>query len=180
MTERRSSLRALVLRRQFQSFVKRVAKGLTDEKFVAYVGSSVVIPSYVVFNHLCWKLLQLDLADPLTVVQSQAILWHFFWGAGDDLGYVAGLSEPEQEAALEILEQHHSEAVLLCSLVEAIGVVAHEGTEADLLNIRDAWRSVLGNELWQPTKATLEDAATLLDPVVTSVSELVEVLDGWL
>jgi hypothetical protein len=179
LNERRRLSARSRARRQFQSFVKRAATGLTDEEFVAYVGSSVVIPSYVVFNHLCWKLLQLDLADPLTVVRSQAILWHFFWGAGENFGYLAGLSEPEQEAALEILEQHHSEAVLLCSLVEAIGVVTHEGTEADLLDTRDAWRSVLDNELWQPTKAALEDAATLLDPLVSSVTELVETLDGW-
>ena len=44
------------IRRHFRSFVKRFVKGLTDVEFTRLVGPSVIVPSYVVFNHLCWKL----------------------------------------------------------------------------------------------------------------------------
>lgn len=173
---RRISARARA-RRQFSNFIKRFVGGISDEEFVRHVGPSVIIPSYVVFNHLCWKLLQLDLADPLLIVRSQSTMWRFFWGAAGETGYLEQLSEPEQEAALEILEQHRAEAIMLCSLVEAYDVAADEGFEPDLMAIRDVWRTVLDNPLWQPTAAAVADAATLLDLILESPEQLVIVLE---
>ncbi len=173
---RRISARARA-RRQFSNFIKRFVGGISDEEFVRHVGPSVIIPSYIVFNHLCWKLLQLDLADPLLIVRSQTTMWRFFWGAPGETGYLEQLSEPEQEAALEILEQHRAEAIMLCSLVEAYDVAADQGLEPDLMAIRDVWRTVLDNPLWQPTVAAVADAATLLNLILESPEQLIIVLE---
>lgn len=173
---RRISARARA-RRQFSNFIKRFVGGIGDAEFVHQVGPSVIIPSYVVFNHLCWKLLQLDLADPLLIVRSQTTMWGFLWGALGEEGYLGQLSEPEQEAALEILERHRAEAIMLCSLLEAYDVAAVEALESDLLAIRDVWRSILRSPLWQPTAAAVTDAATLLDLVGESPEQLVAYLE---
>jgi|GEM_PF-2237489 len=170
--ERRRMSARVRARRQFSNFIKRFVGGISDAEFVRHVGPSVIIPSYVVFNHLCWKLLQLDLADPLLIVRSQSTMWRFFWGAPGEAGYLEQLSEPEQEAALEILEQHRAEAIMLCSLVEAYDVAADQGVEIDLMAIRDVWRTVLDNPLWQPTSAAVADAATLMKPDVESPAQL--------
>lgn len=165
-------------RRQFHSFVQRFVDGLTDEEFVRHVGPSVIVPSYVVFNHLCWKLIQVDLADPLRIVEAQTTLWRFFWGQADEPGYLAGLSTGEQLAALEILERHHSQAVLLCSLFQAYDHTWRELDDQPLLQVRDAWRGVLVHPLWQPTRPALSDSATLLRHECESAQVLVEELDG--
>ena len=97
-------------RRQFHGFVKRFVDGLTDEEFVRRVGPSVIVPSYVIFNHLCWKLIQIDLGEPRRLIAAQIAIWRFFWGDKQESGYFAALSPGEQEAALEILDHHRSEA----------------------------------------------------------------------
>ena len=33
----------------------------------------------MIFNHLCWKLIQINLADPLQLTRLQTTLWGFFW-----------------------------------------------------------------------------------------------------
>jgi hypothetical protein len=73
-------------------------RGVTDEEFVRLVGPSVIVPSYVVFNHLCWKLIQLDLVDAKPIVDAQITLWQFFWGNTGTPGYLASMSTAEQEA----------------------------------------------------------------------------------
>lgn len=175
--KRRMSARARA-RRQFHNFVKRFVDGITDEEFVRLVGPSVVVPSYVVFNHLCWKLIQVDLAEPERIVQAQVALWRFFWGEPGSPGYLASMSTEEQEAALGILDRHHAEAVLLCSLFQAYDLAWREGTERDVAEIRDAWRCILDHPLWQPTKAAVLDAGTVLEPVCESPEDLVDELDG--
>lgn len=145
-------------RRQFHHFVQRFVDGLTDEEFVRRVGPSVIVPSYVVFNHLCWKLIQVDLAEPLRIITAQTTIWRFFWGDSEQSGYFAALSEGEQEAALEILEHHHSESALLCSLFQACAHVWNEKHDGALVEVRDMWRTVLVHPLWQPTKKAIDDA----------------------
>ena len=46
------------------------------------------------------KLIQIDLADPVRIINAQTALWKFFWGHKDESGYFAALSTAEQEAAL--------------------------------------------------------------------------------
>ena len=148
-------------RRQFHHFVQRFVDGLTDEEFIRRVGPSVIVPSYVIFNHLCWKLIKIDLADPLRLIAAQTAIWRFFWGDKQESGYFTALSAGEQEAALEILDDHHSEAVLLCSLFQACAHVQNEKDHGALVEIRDTWRTVLVHPLWQPTKTAVDSAIRL-------------------
>ncbi len=174
--QRRLSLRSRA-KRQFHGFVKRFVNGLTDEEFTRYVGPPVIVPSYVIFNHLCWKLIQIDLADPIRIINAQTALWKFFWGDKNESGYFAALSTAEQEAALDILDRHHSEAVLLCSLFQAHAHTLHEPDDRTLVEVRDMWRTVLPHPLWQPTKPALDDSATLLRHSCKRTHNLVEKLD---
>ncbi len=163
---------------QFQRFAKRFAKGIVDDEFVALVGPSVIVPSYVVFNHLCWKLVQLELADPIVIVDIQATLWRFFWGDSDRSGFIAGLSEKEQEAAVEILERHNAEAVLLASLLQAYDVVSEQGSWDELTRLRDVWRMILTHTLWQPTAGAVADASTVAGPTAITPHELLKGLES--
>ena len=174
--QRRLSLRSRA-KRQFHSFVKRFVNGLTDEEFTRYVGPPVIVPSYVIFNHLCWKLIQIDLADPMRIISAQTALWKFFWGDKNESGYFAALNTAGQEAALDILDRHHSEAVFLCSLFQAHAHTRHESDDRTLVEIRDMWRTVLPHPLWQPTKPALDDSATLLRHSCKTTRDLVEKLD---
>ena len=174
--QRRSSLRSRA-KRQFHSFIKRFVNGLTDTEFTRHVGPSVIVPSYVIFNHLCWKLAQIDLADHMRIINAQTTLWNFFWGDEAEPGYFAALSTAEQEAALDILDHHHSEAILLCSLFQAHAHARHEQDDTALVEIRDAWRTVLPHPLWQPTKPALEDSTTLLRHWCNTPHDLIEKMD---
>lgn len=174
--QRRLSLRSRA-KRQFHSFVKRFVNGLTDQEFTRYVGPPVIVPSYVIFNHLCWKLIQIDLAEPVQIINAQTALWKFFWGDKNESGYFLALSTAEQEAALDILDRHHSEAVLLCSLFQAHAHTRHEPDDRTLVEIRDMWRTVLPHPLWQPTKTALDDSTTLLQHSCKTTHDLVEKLD---
>ena len=175
--KRRLTLRARA-KRQFHSFVKRFVNGLTDGEFVRHVGPSVIVPSYVVFNHLCWKLIQIDLADPVRIIGVQTTLWRFFWGDKDEPGHLAALSIGEQEAVLEILDRHHSEAVLLCSLFQAHAYARHQEEDTDLVEVRDAWPVVLLHPRWRPTRPALGDSATLLRHWCRTAHDLIERLDS--
>ncbi len=147
-------------RRQFRSFVKRFVSGLTDDSFTRLVGSSVIVPSYIVFNHLCWKLAQLDLIDRPFVVDAQVELWRFFWGDAAGPGYLATMSEAEQLAAIEILDVHCAEAVLLASVHQAYDI-AWELEDADVTRLRDQWRVILMHDLGGVGATSVRDAATV-------------------
>ena len=174
--KRRLSLRSRA-KRQFHSFITRFVNGLTDGEFTRYVGPPVIVPSYVIFNHLCWKLIQIDLADPMRIINAQTALWKFFWGDKNESGYFAALSTAEQEAALDILDRHHSEAVLLCSLFQAHAHTRHEPDDSTLVEIRDMWHTVLPHPLYQPTKPALDDSTALLRHSCKTTHDLIEKLD---
>ena len=147
-------------RRQFRSFVKRFVTGLTDIEFTRLVGPSVIVPSYVVFNHLCWKLAQLDLIDRPFVVDAQVKLWRFFWGHADGPGYLATMSEDEQIRSIDILDAHCAEAVLLASVHQAYDI-AWELEDADVVRVRDQWRVFLTHDLGGVGTASVHDAAAV-------------------
>ena len=157
--DRRMNARTRI-RRQFRSFVKRFVTGLTDAEFTRLVGPSVIVPSYVVFNHLCWKLAQLDLIDRPFVVDAQVDLWKFFWGDADDPGYLATMSEAEQLASIEILDAHSAEAVLLASVFQSYGTACELG-DADVVRVRDQWRLFLTHDLGGVGTASVQDAAAV-------------------
>ncbi len=175
-SRRRASARSRA-KRQFHRFIQRFVNGLTHEAFVHNVGPSVIVPSYVIFNHLCWKLIQVDLADPLRLIGAQTNLWKFFWGGKEEPGYFATLSTGEQEAALEILDRHHSEAVLLCSIFQAFKHTQNQRADKSTIEVRDAWRTILPHPLFQPTATTVYQAATHLRHECESASQVINRLN---
>lgn len=181
LEHRRMSARTRA-RRQFRSFVKRFVTGLTDSEFTRLVGPSVIVPSYVVFNHLCWKLAQLDLIDRPFVVDAQVELWKFFWGDAEEPGYLATMSEEEQIASIDILDAHDAEAVLLASVYQAY-YIAWELQDADVVRVRDAWRVILMHDLGGVGKTSARDAATISgagpDPLLLTdfVDDLVDLAE---
>lgn len=177
--ERRRMSARTRARRQFRNFVKRFVTGLTDDEFVRLVGPSVIVPSYVVFNHLCWKLGQLDLIDRPFVLDAQVALWKFFWGDSDAPGYLSTMTEPEQLAAIDILDAHSAEAVLLASVFQAYGI-AWEGNDADVVRLRDEWRVMLTHDLGGSGVNSVRDAAIVSGEGTTPIplNEFVEELAG--
>ena len=180
--ERRRMSARTRARRQFGSFVKRFVTGLTDTEFTRHVGPSVIVPSYVVFNHLCWRLAQLDLIDRHFVVDAQVELWRFFWGDAEEPGYLATMSEKEQIESIDILDAHDAEAVLLASVHQAYDI-AWELEDADVVRVRDTWRVILTHDLGGVGEASVRDAAAISgtgpDPLpladfVTDLAELAE------
>jgi hypothetical protein len=178
---RRMNIRTRI-RRQFRSFVGRFVKGLSDTEFTQLVGPSVIVPSYVVFNHLCWKLAQLDLIDRRFVVDAQIELWKFFWGDADGPGYLMTMSEAEQLASIEILDAHCAEAVLFASVYQSHGI-ARGSEDADVVRVRDQWRLFLTHDLGGVGSASVRDAAAVsgngTDPLpvadfITNLSDLAE------
>lgn len=175
--QRRQATARSRAKRRFHSFVKRFVGGLTDEEFIGYVGPSVIVPSYVIFNHLCWRLIKIDLADPLKLIDAQTTLWRFFWGDEDRAGYFSTLSTGEQEAALDILERHHSEAVLLCSIFQAYKHTSHGKDSRAMVEVRDAWRTILIHPMFQPTETAVRQSANQLQTECESELQLTKTLD---
>ena len=167
------------VRRQFRSFVKRFVTGLTDVEFTRLVGPSVIVPSYVVFNHLCWKLAQLDLIDRPFVVDAQVELWRFYWGDAEGPGYLATMSEAEQIASIDILDAHCAESVLLASVHQAYGI-AWGLEDGDVVRVRDAWRVILTHELGGVGTTSVQDAAAVsgTGPESSPLADFVDELAG--
>jgi hypothetical protein len=166
-------------RKQFRSFVKRFVSGLTDDSFIHLVGPSVIVPSYIIFNHLCWKLAQLDLIDRPFVINAQIELWRFFWGDATAPGYLTTMSEAEQLEAIKILDTHCAEAVLFASVYQAYDIVW--GLEdADVVHLRDQWRVILMHDLGGVDSASAQDAAMMSrsDPDPLTLADFVADLAG--
>ncbi len=178
-TDRRRMNARTRARRQFRHFVKRFVDGLTDDEFVRLVGPSVIVPSYVVFNHLCWKLAQLDLVERPFALHAQIDLWKFFWGDGVEPGYLTTMSEPEQLAALEILDAHSAEAVLLASVFQAYAIAWGE-EDSDVARLRDEWRVMLMHDLGGVGIDSVRDAAAVSGsgPGPLSIGDFVDELTG--
>ena len=157
---RRTSARSRV-RRQFHSFVQRFVDGLTDEAFVRHVGPSVLVPSYVIFNHLCWKLIQIDLADPLRLTRLQTTLWRFFWGDKSEPGYFATLRhrvnrKPHSTFSTTTTPRQSSSA----RYSKPTKHTQHEKDHRAMIEVRDAWRTIVLQPLFQPTETAVDQAAT--------------------
>ena len=176
--ERRRATARSRARRRFHSFVKRFVNGLTDEEFIVHVGPSVIVPSYVIFNHLCWVLIQKDRADPLKLIDAQTTLWRFFWGDEERTGYFSTLSTGDQEATLDILDRHHSEAVLLCSMFQAYKHTSLEREDSAIIEVRDSWRTILLHPLFQPTDSAVHQSANQLQNECESARHLIASLDS--
>lgn len=147
------------VRRLWRNFVRRFIQGLSDEEFVRAVGSPVIIPSYVVFNHLCRRLRVIDLVDADFLTYAQLNLWSFMWGDDSRTGYLALLPADELAVAGRILADHDDLAATLAAIDDAWWHVWEEG--GDPIPLRDVWRSFLDAPTWTPEPQVLERAAAV-------------------
>lgn len=145
------------VRRLWRNFVSRFVRGLADEDFIQNVGSPVIIPSYVVFNHLCRRLRVTDLVDADFLTEAQTTLWSFMWGNGERDGYLAGLSQEEQDVARKILYDHDDLPVTLAAVDDAWWHVWDNDLE--VTHLRSAWRHFLESNMWEPTTEVIRRAA---------------------
>lgn len=168
---RRQAARTRV-RRLWRNFVRRFVEGLDDNEFVMSVGSSVILPSYIVFNHLCRRLRAVDLIDAEYLTQAQVRLWTFMWGDADSGGYLAELPEDERGVALVLLAEHDDLPALLAAVDDAYWHVWE--ADADVRPLRDTWRSFLGNSSWGANAGALEQAAAVAMRVKGDQGELLD------
>lgn len=165
------------VRRLWRNFVRRFIQGLSDADFVRAVGSPVIIPSYVVFNHLCRRLRVINLVDADFLTDAQIKLWSFMWGDESRGGYLATLSTDELAVARKILADHDDLAATLAAIDDAWWHVWEE--EGDPIPLRDVWRSFLDAPNWQPEPQVLARAASVsmrcggeVDQLFTDLFEL--------
>jgi hypothetical protein len=147
------------VRRLWRNFVRRFVEGLSDHEFVASVGSAVIVPSYIVFNHLCRRLRVVDLVNADFLTEAQLQLWSFMWGNGRDGGYLEGLQLDEREVARRLLADHEDLTVTLASVEDAWCHVW--STAMDVRPLRDVWRQFLTSEDWVPESGALARAAAV-------------------
>ncbi len=145
------------VRRLWRSFIKRFIRGLSDEQFIRTVGSSVVIPSYVVFNLLCRRLRVIDLVDADFLVDSQTKLWRFMWGDGAQSGYLSHLSQEELVVAQNILREYEDLPVTLSAISDAWWHVWENNL--DVAGLRKACVGFLGSDFWEPERTAMQRAA---------------------
>ena len=145
------------VRRLWRSFINRFIRGLSDEQFIRTVGSSVVIPSYVVFNHLCRRLRIIDLVDADFLVDAQTKLWRFMWGEGARGGYLSHLSQEELAVAQKILSDHEDLPVTLSAIDDAWWHVWENG--GDVAGLRQACIGFLSSDFWGPERTAMQRAA---------------------
>jgi hypothetical protein len=146
-------------RRMWTHFIRRFVRGLSDKKFVSNVGSSVIVPTYIIFNSLCQKLRAKDLIDDETLTQLQIQMWGFMWGKPGVSGYLDSLEHEELDAALELLSQYQDLAVVIAAFDDASrnAILLRDGGTS----LRRMWCRFLESRHWKPTIGVLSTAAGL-------------------
>jgi hypothetical protein len=146
-------------RSMWKRFVKRFIRGLSDKEFVSSVGSSVIVPTYIIFNSLCQKLRSKEILDGETVSSLQLQLWSFMWGSAGRPGYLDQLSLDELKIAKRILDENGDLAVLLAAIEDA-WLWAFELDEGGIA-LRRQWCRILESPHWSARPRVMDLAATL-------------------
>lgn len=143
----------------WRNFLKRFISGFSDPDFIELVGSTVVIPTYVLVNHLCRRLRTLEMVDIEFLNEIQIQLWKFMWGNEMGVGYLESLSNEEKKVARRILQDHDDFAVTIVSVVDAWWDIWSR--EETCLDLRSAWHKILLNKNWKPDRDCLNRASKI-------------------
>ncbi len=143
----------------WRNFLKRFISGFSDPNFIELVGSTVVIPTYVLVNHLCRRLRTLEMVDIEFLNKTQIQLWEFMWGNDVSVGYLESLSNEEKKVAQRILQDHDDFAVTIVSVVDAWWDIWSR--EETCLDLRSAWHKILVNKNWKPDRDCLNRASII-------------------
>lgn len=175
--ERRHLALATRNRLAWQRFIRRYLDGLSDERFVELVASSVVATNAAIFNHLLALLVVRKIIDEDVGVECQLELWYWLFGlcTDDDAGFFGSLDQDEYLAARKIFGDTRSDAMLIAASYRAALLTRREGWEEDRIELRDLWRGLLGPDTpliitSDVLRAAAAEAAPLTDAPVTLVA----------
>ena len=143
----------------WKNFLKRFISGFSDPNFIELVGSTVVIPTYVLVNHLCRRLRTLEMVDIEFLNKTQIQLWEFMWGSETNIGYLESLSGEEKKVARRILQDHDDFVVTIVSVVDAWWDIWSK--DLTCLELRSTWHKILENESWKPDRDCLNRASRI-------------------
>lgn len=146
-------------KRIWRNFLGRfINGGLENEKFVRLVGQDVLISQYVIFNGICRRLRITKKIDEEVLLNYQIQLWNFMWGKPDTPGYLESLNSSDMKIALDFLAKNDDISLTLSAISDACGKIEKKaGVPVELRNI---WRVILGNPLWNVTKSSVKMAAS--------------------
>jgi hypothetical protein len=143
----------------WKNFLKRFISGFSNPDFIDLVGSAVVIPTYVLVNHLCRRLRSSEMVEIEYLNDIQISLWKFMWGSEEDIGYMDSLSGAEKKRALQILLDHDDHTVTIVSILDAW--LNLWSNNSDCLDLRATWHNILANTNWKPGEGSLIMAAKI-------------------
>jgi len=146
-------------RSMWKRFVKRFIRGLSDNDFVSGVGSSVIVPTYIIFNSLCQKLRSKEILDGESLSSLQLQLWSFMWGSTGRPGYLDHLSSDELLTAKRLLDENGDLPVLLAAIEDA-WLWAFELEEGGIA-LRRQWCRILESPHWSGEPDAMKLASSL-------------------
>ena len=143
----------------WKNFLKRFISGFSNPDFIDLVGSAVVIPTYVLVNHLCRRLRSLEMVEIDYLNEIQIDLWRFMWGSEENIGFMDSLSGAEKKIAVQILLDHDDYTVTIVSVLDAW--LNLWSNDSDCIVLRTAWHNILANTNWKPSEGSLIMAAKI-------------------
>lgn len=146
-------------RSMWKRFVKRFVRGLSDSEFVSSVGSSVIVPTYIIFNSLCQRLRSKEILDGESLNSLQLQLWAFMWGSTGRPGYLDHLPSDELLIAKRLLDENGDLPVLLAAIEDA-WLWVFEMDEGGIA-LRRQWCRILESPHWSGSQDVMGLAATI-------------------
>lgn len=146
-----------------RNFIRRYIRGVKSPQFQEIAGFEVMARNYVIFSHILWRLLVKDeeWIEPVFIAESLQAIWSFFWGSTKAPGYFSRLSEDQYRQVIQLIQEHHSDGLLLAAIFccDRLGLQEKwEGLENQRIAWRDFLRHLLLNRPFPLDKNVLEDA----------------------
>lgn len=143
----------------WRRFVRRLVRALKDEEFVKHMGSSVVVPTYIIVNSLCQRLRVKGIVEDETLTTLQLDLWGFMWGKPGETGYLDSLGAEEVKEARRLLTEYGDLPVLIAAVDDAWWWAWEMDDRG--VSLRRMWRKILESNHWTPSREFLSIAARL-------------------
>ncbi len=160
------------IQRILKSFIRRYLRGLASPDFQKFAGFDIMAQNYAIFSHVLWRLFAKEWIEPEFIIDSLLKTWELFWGNERRYGYYSTLTQQEQTQVRQFIREYHADAQLLASLFHSAGYLRSaylsyidneyfqdaEAYQAQQLQLRDFWRSMLVRLPFQITPEVLEEA----------------------
>lgn len=153
--------------RIIKRFVGRYLRSIHDPDFQTRIGHDVMTTNYIIFPHILWRLLFKGWVDPEYVTESLLNIWQLFWGSKDTPGYLSSLHNPQIVEVNDVMRKNQADARLFAALYYVSRLTRAQKADNNRLALRDVWRNILQNPLYQVTAEVLEDAWFILARALT-------------